>query len=76
MSLGSAVEKPALVVIDQFEEWLVHCRYVSETSLRQVLSSDTTVAENVNMAAKQGVIEAARLASRTRGAKLPLGSIG
>jgi hypothetical protein len=32
----------------------VQCRYVSEPSLRQVLSSDTTVAENVNTAMKKG----------------------
>ena len=31
--------------------------YISETRPRQVLSSDTTVAENVNTATKKGVIE-------------------
>jgi hypothetical protein len=35
----------------------VQRRYVSEAALRQVLSPDTTVAENVNTATKKGVIE-------------------
>lgn len=46
-----------MLVIEQSEEWLVQRRYVSEAALRQVLSPDTAVAENVNTATKKGVIE-------------------
>src|SRR6188472_2394281 len=49
-----------MLLIEQSEEWLVQRRYVSEAALRQVLSPDTTVAENVNTATKKGVIELRR----------------
>jgi hypothetical protein len=46
-----------MLLIEQSEEWRVQRRYVCEASLWQVLLPDTTVAENVNIATKKGVIE-------------------
>ena len=57
MSLGSLVERRALLLIEESEEWLSSAARSPKASLRQVLSSDKTIAENVNTAPKEGVIE-------------------
>ena len=46
-----------MLLIEQNDEWLVQRRYLSDTSLRQVLSPQTATGENVNTAMKEGVIE-------------------
>ncbi len=46
-----------MLLIEQNDEWLVQRRYLSDTSLRQVLSPQTDPSDNVNTASKEGVIK-------------------
>jgi len=54
---AALIRLAGMLLIEQNDEWLVQRRYLSDTSIRQVLSPDTVPQDNVNGATKEGVIE-------------------